>query len=284
MNNTEQFDEWIRGEMDNLDDSPGHFRQAAVWQKLQTELHPVSEKKSFFVKLTRGRPCGPRAEASHYRIAAAVALLLLAGGIGWKLQSTPPQMAVDQKVNEQKNSSFLQEKHTLLATKKDDLKEEVKLKKHEPFKKQSKEELTEANVAQVPIVVPAESDNNVGTNNNVGRDWPAPADRSGVPNLADIPHAGSSEVPQVLDSQLPELISNSSEKPNQSIAKATPKPKFKIVHANELADYQKAELAEVREKEAKAKGFVVINWKANATTHTESSSMSYFKNKSSKAD
>ena len=39
------------------------------------------------------------------------------------------------------------------------------------------------------------------------------------------------------------------------------KPKFKIVHANELADYQRAEVAEARAKEAEKQGFVVINWK-----------------------
>ncbi|WP_298357703.1 hypothetical protein [Runella sp.] len=269
MNNTEQFDEWIREEMGNLDDSPDHFRQSAIWQKLQTEQHPVPEKKSFFVTLT---VC--RAEASHYRIAVAVALLLLAGGIWWKLQSTPTQIAVNQKVNEPKNSSFLQEKHTLLAAKNDDLKEEVKLKKHETFKKQSKEELTEAKVAQAPIVVPAESEN------NVGKDWPAPADRSGVPNLADVSEA----IKNIVETpELTGIVTVPEKTPNQSTTK-TPKPKFKIVHANELADYQKAELAEVREKEAKAKGFVVINWNANSTNQSANSLLTYFKNKSSKAD
>ena len=68
------------------------------------------------------------------------------------------------------------------------------------------------------------------------------------------------------------------------VAKTTPKPKFKIVHANELADYHKAELAERREKEAKAKGFVVINWNANSTNQSANSLLTYFKNKSSKAD
>jgi len=266
MNNTEQFDEWIRGEMDNLDGSPEHFRQADIWQKLQTELHPVSEKKPFFV-----RKLFVTLEASNYRIAAAVALLFLMGGIWWKIGSTSALMSVSQTVNEPKNSPVLQEKQILLAAKKDVLKEESTLEKQVSLKKQSKEKLPGINFVKVPNFDKVEFNNNVETTNNVGK----------VPNPTDI-----SEAPENIakPSELAEVVTVPGNPINQAIAKTAPKPKFKIVHANELADYQKAELAEVREKEAKAKGFVVINWKANATTPSESSLMSYFKNKSSKAD
>lgn len=274
MNNTEQFDEWIRGEMDNLDDSPDHFRQGDIWQKLQTELHPVSEKKSFFVTL----------KASHYRIAAAVALFLLVGGIWWKIEQISSQMTVSQGVNQPKNSPVLQEKQMVLAAKKDVLKEEATLEKQVSLKKQSKEELSGINFVKVPnfdkVEIQVPSVVNSELENNVGKDWPAPADRSGVPNLADVSEAPKNRAEI---SELSEIVTVP-EKPNQSTTKITPKPKFKIVHANELADYQKAELAEVREKEAKAKGFVVINWNANSTNQSATGLLTHFKNKSSKAD
>jgi len=259
MNNTEQFDEWIRGEMENLDDSPDHFRQADIWQKLQTELHPVPEKKPFFVRRRFFT-----LEASKLRIAAAAALLLLAGGVWWGIQSTPIPSVVHQAQNKPQNSPIVQEKRSILAAKKDVL-IEATLKKQESFKKRSKEKQTEISFAQAPIVVHSESDN------NVGKVW----------NLADVPEAQKNITET---SEIAEVVAVPANPTNQSTAKIPPKPKFKIVHANELVDYQKAELAEVREKEAKAKGFIVINWKANATTQSESSLMSYFKNKSSKAD
>jgi hypothetical protein len=269
MNNTEQFDEWIRGEMDNLDGSPEHFRQADIWQKLQTELHPVPEKKPFFV-IRRFFTL----EASKLRMAAALGLLLLAGGVWWSIQSTPIPSVVHQAENKSQNSPIVQEKRSILAAKKDVL-IEATLKKQQSFNKRSKEKQTEISLSQAPIDVHSESDN------NVGRDWPAPADRSGVSNLADVPEAQKNITET---SEIAEVVAVPATPTNQSTAKIPPKPQFKIVHANELIDYQKAELAEIREKEAKAKGFVVINWKANATTQSESSLMSYFKNKSSKAD
>lgn len=270
MNNTEQFDEWIRGEMDNLDGSPEHFRQADIWQKLQTELHPIPVKKSFF-----GRSRFFTLEASKLRMAAAVGLLLLAGGVWWSIQSTPIPSVVHQAENKPQNSPIVQEKRSILAAKKDVL-IEATLKKQESFNKRLKVKQTEISLAQAPMVVHSESDNNVGTTTNVGRDWP-----SGVSNPADVPEAPKNITETT---KLPAIANVPANPTNQSTAKIPPKPKFKIVHANELIDYQKAELAEIREKEAKAKGFVVINWKANATSQSESSLMSYFKNKSSKAD
>lgn len=266
MNNTEQFDEWIRGEMDNLDGSPEHFRQADIWQKLQTELHPIPVKKSFF-----GRRRFVTLEASKLRMAAAVGLLLLAGGVWWEIQSTPiPTVTVvHQAENKPQNSLVLQKKQPLLAAKNDVLKEAT-FKNQVLLKWQSMEKRTEISLAQAPMVVPTESDNNVGR----------------VLNPADVSSADVSEAPENAAeiAELTEVVPVPANPTNQSIAKTTSKPKFKIVHVNELADYQKAELAEIREKEAKAKGFVVINWKANATSQSENSLMSYFKKNPSKAD
>ncbi|AEI46474.1 hypothetical protein [Runella slithyformis] len=264
MNNTEPFDEWIREEMAHLDSPPEYFRQADIWQKLQTELHPIPVKKSFF-----GRRRFFTLEASTLRMAAAVGLLLLAGGVWWGIQSTPIPSVVHQAQNKPQNSPIVQEKRIVLAAKKDVL-IEATLKKQESFKKRSKEKQTEISFAQAPIVVHSKSDNNVGRVSNARRPVPA-----------DVPEAQKNIIET---SEIAEVVAVPATPTNPSTAKTTPKPKFKIVHANELADYQKAELAEVREKEAKAKGFIVINWKANTTTQSESSLMSYFKNNSSKAD
>jgi hypothetical protein len=61
------------------------------------------------------------------------------------------------------------------------------------------------------------------------------------------------------------------------------KNSFKIVHANELPNYQRAELAEARATEARKQGFVVINWKAGEN-QSEQTLLSFLKNKSAKAD
>lgn len=55
------------------------------------------------------------------------------------------------------------------------------------------------------------------------------------------------------------------------------KPKFKIVHANELADYQRTEVAKT--KEVQTNKFIVINWQSNNTPQSESSLMSYIRKK-----
>ena len=214
-------------------------------------------------------------EASEFRIAAAVGLLLIAGGVWWKIQSTPVQMAANQVVNKPKNRFVLQEKQMVLAAKKDVLKEEATYKKQVSLKKQSKEIPTERNFVKVeiqaPIVVNSELEN------NVGNDWPAPADRSGVSNLADVSEAPKNRAKQ--PSEIAEVVTVPDNPTPQSTAKTTLKPKFKIVHANELTDYQRVELAEAKEKEAKAKGFIVINWHTNANNQPENGIMSYLKKK-----
>lgn len=257
MSNTEQFDEWIRGEMDNLDSSPENFRQSAVWQKLQTELHPVPEKKPFFLGIVT------KLKAYNYRIAAA-ALLFLASGIWWKTIQTPNQIVGDQSVVKKQIVSPIPKDQPLIVAENSLQKDDLPIKKYISSQKQPKEKLSGAKISQV--IAFAESNKNVGTD-DVGK----------VQNLADIPP----ETPiEISITQLPETTPQT----NKLTAKITAKPKFKIVHANELADYQKAEIAEAREKEAKANGFIVINWKANATNQSESNLTSYFKNKSSKAD
>ncbi len=244
MKNTEQFDEWIRGEMGSLNSPPENFQSSAVWQKLQTELHPVPAKKTFFVIATVRR-----AKASAYRIAAAVVLLLMLGGIWWKTQEIPTQIAVNQSKNQLQNSPILPKKQILPAVKNDILIEEVTLRKQIALKKQSKEKLPELNSAKAQNF-----------------------------DKVEIPIEASTEIETVAD------VSATEQSANPVISKTTTKPKFKIVHANELADYQKAELAEVREKEAKARGFVVINWNVSSTNQSTNSLLTYFKNKSSKAD
>lgn len=272
MNDTEPFDDRVREALKTLDTSPEHFRQAAVWQKLQTELHPVSEKKSFFI-LRFAMPTVRRAQASKLRIAAAAALLLLAGGAWWKIQSIPIPAAGHQAENKPQSSSVLPQKQPLPAAENDVLHEEVTFKKQVLPKRKSNAKPTEIiSLAQAPTAALLESAD------NAGGDRPAPADRSGVPNPADVIEASKNTA------ELSEVVPVPVIPANSSTAKTVPKPKFKIVHANELADYQKAELAEARQKEAKDKGFIIINWHANTSTQPQSNVVTYLKKKSSKAD
>jgi hypothetical protein len=259
MNNTEQFDEWIRGEMNNLDDSPEHFQQADIWQKLQTELHPVAKKKSFFVTV----------RASHYRIAAAAVLLFLVGGIWWKMPFFTPETA-DMQVVE--NKVVLPKKQLLIASKKEAIEEKVTLKQQVSLKQLPKEKSTKINLAQVTSAV--ELGHQIGTNHDV----------ASLPTAAESTPVTNSKVAkptvEVAAVQLPEVVAPPATKlTNLTTIKNKTKPKFKIVHANELTDYQRVELAEAKEKEAKSKGFVVINWQINANNQSENSIMSYLKKK-----
>ena len=45
MNEQEEFDEQVRQAVNSLDDTIVSFRQAELWQQLQTELHTPSTRK-----------------------------------------------------------------------------------------------------------------------------------------------------------------------------------------------------------------------------------------------
>lgn len=259
MSNTERFDEWVREEMNSLDSPPENFQSSAVWQKLQSELHPVAEKKSFFVTL----------EASYYRIAAAAILLFLVGGVWWKMQPFTPESTDNQVVE---NKVIEAKKQPLVAANKEIVTNQAALKQQVSPKQLSKEKSTKINLAQAPTATEAEHP--IGINHDVAS-LPTPAESIPVTN-SEV----SKPIIELAAVQVPEVVAQPTTKPtNLSTTKNKTKSSFKIIHANELADYQKVEMAEAREKEAKAKGFVVINWQTNSSNQSESSIMTYLRKK-----
>jgi len=83
----------------------------------------------------------------------------------------------------------------------------------------------------------------------------------------------SIEIPPV------EMASENIRVTKMSVTKAVKsKPQFKIVHANELADYQRTELAEIREKEAQKNGYIVVGWKQKNNA-SENNILTYLRNK-----
>lgn len=259
MNNTERFDEWVREEMNSLDSPPENFQSSAVWQKLQAELHPVAEKKSFFVTL----------EASKYRMAAAAALLFLVGGLWWKMQPFTPKNTDNQVVE---NKVIEAKKQPLVAANKEIVVEKGALKQQVLPKQPPKEKSTKINLDQASTTT--EGEHTIGTNQAI----------ASLPTTVESTPVTNSEVSkptiEVAAVQVPEVVAQPTTKlTNLSTTKNKTKSSFKIIHANELADYQKAEMAEAREKEAKAKGFVVINWQTNSSNQSENSIMTYLRKK-----
>lgn len=264
MSNTERFDEWVREEMNSLDSPPENFQSSAVWQKLQSELHPVAEKKTIFamptVRLTK---------ASYYRIAAAAVLLFLVGGVWWKMQPYWPENTDNQVVE---NKVIEAKKQPLVAVNKEIVTNQAALKQQVSPKHPSKEKSTKINLAQAPTATEAEHP--IGINHDVAS-LPTPTESIPVTN-SEV----SKPTIEVAAAPLPEASQPPAVKPSRfSMVKNKTKSSFKIIHANELVDYQKVEMAEAREKEAKAKGFVVINWQTNSSNQSQSSIMTYLRKK-----
>jgi hypothetical protein len=234
MNNTEPFDNWIRDEIDRLDAHPKEFDADALWQKMQPELAPLSSRRtsSFRHALSSERILSfqptlsfrPFLSFRHRRnLAAAAVLLLMVSTLGWWLYPTPPAEVALEKVPARAKT----------VTKPADVAYATTIKALPKTKaiRQMSSAPTIQKINSQPIekeeIKPIE-----------------------IANIA--PAMQPLAVPQKADSTL-KVATN---------ALQSTKPKFRVVHANELADYQRAELAEARAKEAEKQGFVVINWKS----------------------
>lgn len=256
MSNTEQFDAWVREEMDSLDSLPDNFRSEVVWQQLQAELHPMAEKKSGFERIFSSK-------SVYYRVAAAVVLLLLVGSVDWKMQWFVFQ-PIDKQLVVEKAELV---KKPLLATtneKNPELKEKTLtqsvVRKYLPQK-----------TSKITTIVQASSTSEAVQNTEQVQEAVSSPDEVSPAAAAKV------EISQApVEMAAAQVISQS---PRNQTSKNRTKPAFKIIHANELADYHKAEVAEAREKEAKAKGFVVINWQTNSGNQSESSIMTYLRKK-----
>lgn len=256
MSNTERFDEWVRGELDRLDSPPENFRSGMVWQQLQAELHPVAKEKPLL---------GRQGRNIRYRIAAAVGLLLLVGGMGWRMQWFVGKSTDNQVANQRVE---VLPKQPLVTVTKESAGQKVTAERAIVRKKLA--------VASSPAIHLAPTSTLSETEPNHEVKYPAnEVEPVTVTRAETVP-----TTPEVATASLTDASQPAAVKPSRfSITKNKTKPSFKIVHANELADYQKVEMAEAREKEAKAKGFVVINWQTNSSNQSASSIMTYLRKK-----
>ncbi len=256
MSNTERFDEWVREELDSLDSPPENFRSGRVWQQLQAELYPVAKEKPLL-----GRQGG----GMRYRIVAAVGLLLLVGGMGWRMHWFAGKNADNQVVN---NGVEVLPKQPLVTVTKESTGQKVTPARSIVRKKLAVASSPATHLAPTPTLSEIEPDHEAKL--------PVMAVEPVTVAKAEIDAA----TPELTTAPLPEASQPPAAKPSRfSMTKSKTKPLFKIVHANELADYQKIEMAEAREKEAKAKGFVVINWQTNSSNQSQSSIMTYLRKK-----
>lgn len=256
MSNTEQFDEWVRGELDSLDSPPENFRSGMVWQQLQAELHPVAKEKPLFGR--QGRVIG-------YRIAAAVGLLLLVGGMGWRMQWYVGKNTDSQIVKKSVNAL---QKHSLVTISRERIGQKVTPERSLVRKKLAVASSPATHLALAPALSEIEPNHEL-------KHPATEVEPVTVVKVETVPIT-----PEVATASLPEASQPVATKPSRFFtAKNKAKPSFKIIHANELADYHKVEMAEAREKEAKSKGFVVINWHTNSENQSESSIMTYLRKK-----
>lgn len=251
MKDIEPFDDWVRGEIHSLDNPPENFRREAVWQKLQTKLHP---KRQNSIRI--------QGIKSIFRVAvAAIVLLLLAGGVWWQSQNKTTEIANlnrvlnPVKVKKLESTVKLTEKSSIIEP----LQEIANLNKiQNPIKVEGTIQLTE----KMQIIEPPQQETQefVKVEKEVKK--------------VEMINTGVSEAPIENLAEVPIKVSNLVKV--EKVVKVE-KAKFKIIHINELTDYQRTEVAKT--KEIQANKFVVINWKSDSPSQSESSLMSYIRKK-----
>ncbi|MEZ4903865.1 MAG: hypothetical protein R2822_19990 [Spirosomataceae bacterium] len=239
MNDTERFDDWVRSEIESLDTAPENFRQDALWQQLQGELHP--KKQQVFLSMR------------WVSIAAAIALFLLACGLWWRFW---PESAVVATIDMPSNIQPKKPTVPLPA-----------FEKAEPQAKEKRAQKTSPKTQNNQR--PAQEENKVAEKIIPLENFEKP-----IIQIESIAH------PEIIVAEVTTPTQPSVEMPKVAIAHVPKsKPYFKIVHANELTDYQRTE--EAKAKEIQTQKFVVIHWQtSNSPSPTQNSLMSYIKKKS----
>ena len=239
MNEQEEFDERVRQAVNSLDDAPVSFRQAELWQQLQTELHTAPTRK----------------KAVWWPYAAAL-VVGLAGVIWWQSQPEPASALAKAEDNKK---AFTPKNQT---------------KKTAPMPLSEMPKLSAALKTQRPIRKTKPS-----VENALG---PMPVAKSSD-FVIDTPTQINKEIPE----EITQIVKNESVTPEtqKMTAYVSPKakPKFKIVHANELGNYQRAEVAVALEKETGNNGFIVVNWRKKTEQPSENTLLTWLKNKPSKS-
>ena len=224
MNEAEQFDKWVRAEVESLDNAPVDFQESALWQKMQAEFHApaVGRSKQVFYDKNGW--------------AAAIALLILATGLWWQWPKAEKTALVETKMEQPKTAQVTR----LVPT--------PPLRGTPPRRGLSQQTLPRQLANSMPI-----------------------PDHQQV--LSEPQKVEVIEIQPIVETKALPTIEIA-----QKVEVPKTKPKFKIVHANELETFERAELAEAREKEAKKQGFIVINWKQK-NQEPNDNLMTYLRNK-----
>ncbi len=326
MNKQEQFDKWVRHEVESLDNAPLDFDESAIWQKMQAELHSVSlvmptkeasesfwsfrRKKRFVISKHFVTPT--KTGSMRASISAAAVLLMVLAGFWWQwsevplvqdkitavettnVKPTPPSRGIPPR-RELAQQLVPNEKPLLSGSPKRELTRSIS-----PLPHLTTTEIPTSEIADLPIVAAENHLAEIKIEKTVNQTDDASlvlrstqltvsAKALSIVHDSILPEKKTKPkfrlVPQTDDASLTlGLIQLTVSAEALSIVpKKKPKPKFKIVHANELVDYQRAELAEVREKEAQRNSFVVINWKQKGQ-ESENNLMTYLRNRNNKAE
>ncbi|TAF96256.1 MAG: hypothetical protein EAZ32_09975 [Cytophagia bacterium] len=265
MNKQEQFDKWVRHEVESLDNAPLDFDESAIWQKMQAELHSVSLVMPTKMRTLRASLVMLTKEAS--KIAAC---LLLLAGLWWQWPEAEKAPLAQNKISavETTNAKPTSPLRDIFPRR-----ELAQQPNEKPLLSGSPKRESTRPMLPPPHLTTAEI--------------PTPETQkvADLPTISVENHLAEIKVPQTDNASLTlGLIQLTVSAEALSMApKKKPKPQFKIVHANELVDYQRAELAEVREKEAQRNGFVVINWKQKGQ-ESENNLMTYLRSKNNKTE
>ena len=239
MNEQEEFDKQVRQAVNSLDDAPVSFRQAELWQQLQTELHTAPTRK----------------KAVWWPYAAALVVGLV-GVIWWQSQPEPVSALAKTEDNKKAFTPKNQTKKTAPMLPAEMPKLAAALKTQRPIRK------TKPSVENVPESVSVAKSSDF---------------------VIDEPIQINKEIPE----ETTQIVKNESVTPETQkmtiYVSPKAKPKFKIVHANELGNYQRAEVAVALEKETGNNGFIVVNWRKKIEQPSENTLLTWLKNKPSKS-
>jgi hypothetical protein len=275
MNKQEQFDKWVRHEVESLDNAPLDFDESAIWQKMQAELHaPTFAMPKMFGMLTR---TGPPVRASLVMLtkeaSKIAACLLLLAGLWWQWPEAEKVPLAQNKITTVETANAKPTSPLRGTPPRRELAQQLVPNEKPLLSGSPKRELTRP-MLPPPHLTTAETPT---------------SEIADLPTIAAENHLAEIKIEKTVNQTddaslvLGSIQLTVSAEALSIVPKKKPKPQFKIVHANELVDYQRAELAEVRKKEAQRNGFVVINWKQKGQ-ESENNLMTYLRNRNKKAE
>ncbi|MFN4146659.1 MAG: hypothetical protein ACK4GN_12605 [Runella sp.] len=222
MKNIEQFDKWVQDKLNALDSPPVDFATEAVWQKIQAHLSKEETRLSIQRKTS---------QRYKYGVAAVFGLLVTLGVVSiWYITSTKPNSIVSTQKSASPNTAvFIPD---IIV------KEETTSHKRLDLRTQSQKQTLVVENTQSEVQL-----------NSFGEEAAVVPFTESPSTALEIPPTENSPVEIIQAIPLQVIAKNVKEK-----------PKFKVVHVNNLKEYQQNELAEIRQKEAEKQGIVIINF------------------------